>query len=403
MKLEETLLPQGSYHVFEHGGDYFLYDLGSKLIFDINEFTYVFFKLAGENTQDQVIFKLADQFPELGPQIFVDVMNSVNQMKEDGFFKDISLQTTLCALKGDECFKLNELNLALSQWEKVDCKYCGQIDEGEGGKNIIEVDWLTVKSSIDFIVNASQRRSDLTINFLQSAHVLDFEVLKRAVKYCRDGAGSSQNIRLYLVLDSFNLDDSEKNFLTDHQVEIRKVSALALGSNSKLTDRLRVQPDEMKRIKEYSALYASGGCPDPQGVIDLKAALLKVSKVISMHGAPCGDNNKSVSIDARGDIFPCFCYFGQANYSLGDVRSALPNILDSRSNAIENRLKSDCNECWVRNICDGVCVQGSLGGNQFYNSEHHCDSTRREYESLLWVHREARQSYPGVLASFEQG
>lgn len=75
-----------------------------------------------------------------------------------------------------------------------------------------------------------------------------------------------------------------------------------------------------------------------------------------------------ISIDFKGDIYPCASLMGVEYFKIGNIFEDEDNWEKKRIELlrkihIEN--KNECSECWAKNLCGGVCASSSFlnGGN----------------------------------------
>lgn len=81
----------------------------------------------------------------------------------------------------------------------------------------------------------------------------------------------------------------------------------------------------------------------------------------------CGAGRGFVGIDARGDIYPCFRFFGVSDYRLGDVARGIDESTRRGFEEGPGRPYPDreaCAACWAAPLCGGPCFACSeLFGN----------------------------------------
>ncbi len=90
---------------------------------------------------------------------------------------------------------------------------------------------------------------------------------------------------------------------------------------------------------------------------------------------PCGAGLALFAVDARGKLFICQRFAGDAPMSMGDIRQGLnpDRIQDFRRKAEINN-KEICTQCWLRTLCAGGCYHEAQvrTGDLLQPNEHYC-------------------------------
>jgi uncharacterized protein len=110
----------------------------------------------------------------------------------------------------------------------------------------------------------------------------------------------------------------------------------------------------------------------------------------------CGVGSNMLAYSAKGDVYPCHRFAGDANFVLGNVNNggASPGLLDKFYSDILDARNKVCGGCWARLVCKGRCPwtfarqDGSIGSPD----NKACDILRGSFERHLWLwtHPEVR-------------
>lgn len=93
------------------------------------------------------------------------------------------------------------------------------------------------------------------------------------------------------------------------------------------------------------------------------------------------DYHPILAVDINGDIYPCDYFFGQEEYSIGNIiNDSFIAVLNSDRNPRARAIEStDCGECDIRRICGGGCMADRIfsGDKPYY-----CETYERMYKYL---------------------
>ncbi len=155
------------------------------------------------------------------------------------------------------------------------CLYCQSSASGVGDKKT-DMDLGTARKSVDFAFNSPN--SGITIEFQGGEPLLNWEVLKGAVKYARERAQSTgKELRLALVSNFSLMTEEKADFLLKNEVSLCTSldGPAALHDKNRLTPGGRSHSDTVKWIKYFQK---RSGKQVPEYRVFKPSALLTVSK-----------------------------------------------------------------------------------------------------------------------------
>jgi len=109
----------------------------------------------------------------------------------------------------------------------------------------------------------------------------------------------------------------------------------------------------------------------------------------------CGGGRSELSIDSRGDLYPCRLLhlptLKAGNVLREDLVSLVPAVQSKMDQMIQSvNEREECKECPIRYVCGGGCRAGhyAYSGHPNKNSETWCRILRDEFIYILWQKRD---------------
>jgi uncharacterized protein len=123
---------------------------------------------------------------------------------------------------------------------------------------------------------------------------------------------------------------------------------------------------------------------------------------------PCGAGRTFLGVDASGDLYPCFRFFGIRGYRLGRLPEGenVRRTADFRRQAgrpYEER--ADCRACWAAPLCGGPCFAcaETFGKGSGVPLESHCAYVRADAAAAVALVERLREEAPERLLRFLPG
>ncbi len=119
------------------------------------------------------------------------------------------------------------------------CKYCFA-DEGayKGPKGLMSAE--TGKKAIDFVIEKSQGRRNIEIDFFGGEPLVNFDVVKEVVEYAREQEKiHDKNFRFTITTNGLLLDDDKIEYINKHMSNI----VLSIDGCKETNDKMRVRAD----------------------------------------------------------------------------------------------------------------------------------------------------------------
>ena len=119
------------------------------------------------------------------------------------------------------------------------CKYCFA-STGDFGKGRKLMDFETGKLAIDFLMENSQSRENLELDFFGGEPLMNFEVVKQLVDYGRERAAAlGKNIRYTITTNGLLLNDDNIDYINKEMSNV----VLSIDGRKEVNDYMRVRVD----------------------------------------------------------------------------------------------------------------------------------------------------------------
>lgn len=397
-----------NWHVFSLAGRYYLIDVPSNSLFQIDEAAHRGF------LEHPEVFELdANLSPELA-----EIRRDVEELQQAGYCR----QEAEPRIPSVRPSGLKALCLHLAHDCNLRCGYCFA-GEGHYGADRALMPQSVGEEAIDLLIRESGDRRQLEVDFFGGEPLLNKNVLFELVRY-GEAAGERHGKKLHFTLttNTLLLDDEIREFLHRHHMGL----VMSLDGRPEVNDRMRgngsyrrILPQIMKTIQgpigsyyyvrgTYTA-YNTDFAVDvlhmaDQGIRELsvepviagpgddyaireehleeieaeyeRLALAYIARhdgadrfrffhfEVNMEHGPCvhkrlsgcGAGYDYLAVTPEGDLYPCHQFVGRKEYRMGDIHTGVQrgDLQDSFAQA-DIYHKEGCVECWARYHCSGGC------------------------------------------------
>ncbi len=99
----------------------------------------------------------------------------------------------------------------------------------------------------------------------------------------------------------------------------------------------------------------------------------------------CGAGRSFLTVDVRGNIFPCPRFMALPAYCMGSVLDGTFEHGDLKKSLVLEG--EECRECWARHLCGGGCIVEHVSGtgSMFRANPHTCRLRKSKYEQAIRV------------------
>lgn len=275
--------------------------------------------------------------------------------------------------------------------EYINKKYCAnEIDKPPlyaivTNGTLISPEIFQVLSKYDIKVTVSIDGPQLIHDHLRGEGT--FEEIIRNIQYLKDNGievGIECTFTNYHLINDIDVTDLMEFFYEQLGLHVTHIPFVAAIND----DTLQISTEALVKSYSEATRFALESLNNDNYKVDsytlrlLRAIAFK--KAIEVY-CPAGVNTLSVS--AKGDIYPCFMFTGNDEFLIGNV---LENKTDSsKLFAVSNMLKkinkwSDpkCGTCWAKSLCFGCLGNDYIVSGSVVNKPN-CDFIKKLIESFL--------------------
>ena len=438
-------------HYFTLNGEYFLYDVESSSLFEIEKIVYDVLSESATLTDD---YNCAD---------IDEVRAELQQLQSQGLLNANAPANVFAGVKSKE---VKALCVHMSHDCNLRCKYCFAGTGAYHGERM-HMSLPVAKASIDFLIANSGHRRNLEVDFFGGEPLMNLDVLKQTVEYAKEQAKLYNKVFKFTTTTNGVLLDKETSDYLNQEMEnvvlsldgrkeindFHRPTVNGKGSFDVIVDKYKY----FRSIRGDKSYYIrgtfTGANPDfyddviamadlgfdqvsvepvvlpadhelaikPEQVDTIcdnyeKLAVEYVKRrgdekswfsffhfVVDLENGPCykkrlvgcGAGSEYMAITPDGSIYPCHQFAGEKDFLLGNVFDK--NLDEDKRNFFrESNLttKTICNDCWAKYHCSGGCAANAVHFNGNINQPYEiaCALMKKRLECALYVYAKERKN-----------
>lgn len=204
-------------HKFSQGGKYFVIDINSGSLHEIDELVYDILNDEEFKPLETILEELKGKYEE---ETIVEAYDELKYLVGEGYLytEDLYEKIAIDSQEGESYVKAVCLNIIHDC--NLQCKYCFA-DEGEyhGGKQRMSVD--VAKRAIEYIIKKSGPRKNIEIDLFGGEPIMAMNEIKEIVAYAREVEREyNKNIRFTMTTNATLLNDEIMEYLNENMVNI---------------------------------------------------------------------------------------------------------------------------------------------------------------------------------------
>ncbi len=216
-------------HQFYRKGYYVVLDVDTSTLMTVDAMTYRLIEDFMRLNRQELVEKYA---PEYGKRQVADAVDEIQSMVDDGLlFTDHRYDPSF--YRGHDGVKALCLHIAHDC--NLKCEYCfaSQGDfKGERSLMSLEVG----KKAVDFVIEASNQRKNIEIDFFGGEPLMNFDVVKNIVDYARQREKETgKHFNFTMTTNGVLLDREKRDYLNANMNNI----VLSLDGRKEVNDRVR--------------------------------------------------------------------------------------------------------------------------------------------------------------------
>lgn len=418
-----------NWHSFQALGRYFLFDVLSNSLFEINQAVHDY--LNGR------------EIPESDRK---DVIADITELREEGYLSEEP--ETVPDFKRDASLKA--LCLHVSHDCNLRCRYCFAGTGPFGGARE-QMSFEVGRAAIDLLLKNSGDRHQLEVDFFGGEPLLNWDVVRQLVEYGETAAPQYQkDIHFTLTTNGVALTEDVREYLNQKKIAV----VLSLDGRPEVNDRMRgscyqrIVPNfiALTKGRNNQNYYIRGTftannldfTEDVKHMYELGFRELSVEPVVSSEGdyriteadlprikaeydrlaafylekklsgdpftffhfeislehgpclpkrlTGCGAGFDYFAVTPTGDLYPCHQFVGRPAYLMGNVIDGIKKTeLQKEFGAATLYTKDGCANCWSRFYCSGGCHANAeaMNGSIYKPDKIGCELQRKRLECAL--------------------
>ena len=219
-------------HSYKLNGLNIVLDTMSGSIHVVDEVAFDVINMYGHTATDTIVAKMKADFGINEGEV-LEIIDDIEELKRAGKLFSKGERPQKASV---ESTPLKALCLNISHACNMRCGYCfaGQGEYGDSGQSLMPLE--TGKRAIDFLIENSEWRRNLDVDFFGGEPLLNWDVVKEVVKYARETEKEyDKNFRFTLTTNGLLIDDDVIEFTNDHMYNV----VLSLDGTAETNDFMR--------------------------------------------------------------------------------------------------------------------------------------------------------------------
>lgn len=434
--LSETIM----IHAFNFKNEYFVYDVESGSLHEIDKIIYDILRGGDLSAYDEA--EIAEAKQEIG------------QLKSQGLLDaeapEYKPQEKRLDVKAMCLHVCHDCNLR--------CGYCFAKEGTYSGAREM-MSFETAKKAMDFLIDNSADRKILEVDFFGGEPLMNFDVLKRTVEYAKKRGGEKGKIFKFTTTtngvllnketsDYLNAEMDNVVLSLDGRKEVNdavRKTANGKGSFDLITDNFKyfrsIRGDKSYFVRGTFTAKNLDFSKDVLFMNDLGFDQISIEPVVLPEEHPlaihesdlpiifaeyeklaeeyikrrqtdkwfsffhfvlhlddgpcykkrlvgCGAGSEYLAVAPNGDIYPCHQFVGENKYVIGNVNGGALND-DLRHAFARSSIftKPECMNCWAKYHCSGGCNANAVHANGDMNKPYRtaCEMMKKRLECSMYI------------------
>ncbi|CDZ75040.1 radical SAM domain protein [Peptoniphilus sp. ING2-D1G] len=217
-------------HKFNLNNKYIVLDVPSASVHVVDEIIYDLLDDFNNLTNDELINKYKNKYDEA---LLLEAISEINELKENEMLFTEDQRLIKANYNNDNIIKAMCLHVAHDC--NLSCSYCFASQGNFKGQRML-MDEETGKKALDFLIENSGNRRNLEVDFFGGEPLLNFEVVKKLVKYGREiEKQHNKHFRFTITTNGMLLDDDKIDFINENMDNV----VLSLDGRREVNDHMR--------------------------------------------------------------------------------------------------------------------------------------------------------------------
>ena len=224
-------------HCYKLGGLNIVLDVYSGSVHLVDEVAYDIIEMYEHHTREEITIKILNKHSDITEQDVGDCCDDIETLKNQGkLFTPDSFETMAGDLKKKSAGVIKALCLHVAHTCNLNCAYCfASQGNYHGDRAIMSLE--TAKRALDFLIENSQGRTNLEVDFFGGEPLMNFDMIKELVAYAREiEKPAGKKFRFTLTTNGVLVDDDLIDFANREMSNV----VLSLDGRKEIHDHYRV-------------------------------------------------------------------------------------------------------------------------------------------------------------------
>ncbi|MBQ8740930.1 MAG: thioether cross-link-forming SCIFF peptide maturase [Clostridia bacterium] len=227
-------------HCYKLGGLNIVIDVYSGSVHLVDEVAYDIIEMYESHTREEISAEILKKYSGIEDIIADDISeccDDIETLKSQGkLFTPDTFEAMAGDLKKKSAGVIKALCLHVAHTCNLNCAYCfASQGKYHGDRAIMSLE--TAKRALDFLIENSQGRTNLEVDFFGGEPLMNFDMIKELVAYAREiEKPAGKNFRFTLTTNGVLVDDDVIDFANREMSNV----VLSLDGRKEIHDRYRV-------------------------------------------------------------------------------------------------------------------------------------------------------------------
>ena len=224
-------------HQFKFKNCNIVLDASSGALHVVDDIAYDITELFEKTDEEEIIKIISKKYPSEPKEEIKECIGQIRALKENGkLFSEDNFEPYVGTLKQKTAGVVKALCLHVAHTCNLNCEYCFASQGKFHGERAL-MSFETGKRALDFLVENSGTRHNLEVDFFGGEPLMNFDVVKRLVKYARSiEKEKNKNFRFTLTTNGMLIDDDVIEFSNKEMSNV----VLSLDGRREIHDKYRV-------------------------------------------------------------------------------------------------------------------------------------------------------------------
>ena len=224
-------------HCYKLGGLNIVLDVYSGSVHLVDEVAYDIIEMYEHHSRQEITAKIIEKHSEITPNEVNECCDDIESLKSAGkLFTEDTFKPMAGDLKKKSAGVIKALCLHVAHTCNLNCSYCfASQGKYHGDRAVMSLE--VGKRALDFLIENSQGRTNLEVDFFGGEPLMNFDMIKELVAYARKREKEAhKNFRFTLTTNGVLVDDDVIDFANREMSNV----VLSLDGRKEVHDRFRV-------------------------------------------------------------------------------------------------------------------------------------------------------------------